>query len=151
MRRQIIALVAAAALAMPLMACGTSGGTSETDTSSSTESEQGTNDELAEFYAGTWRASVETSGNTVYGNVAGKEYMLDLVLEEDGTATVTPLEGHEDLLTGEGTWTASDESAVTITIDSTTIELTVIDDATIEADPTDFDIDGFDVLTFEYY
>lgn len=151
MRRQIIALVAAAVLAMPLVACGTSGETPGTDASSSAESEQGATDELAEFYAGTWRASVETSGNTVYGNVAGKEYMLDLVLEEDGTATVTPLEGHEDLLSGEGTWTASDESAVTVTLDGTAIELTVIDDATIEADPTDFGIDGFDVLTLEYY
>ena len=154
MRRQLFTLVAALVISMSLVACGTNGDTTSTTTDGSTTAtaEQGsTDDELAGFYAGTWRASVETTGNTVYGDFAGKEYMLDLVLEEDGAATCTPLENHEDLLSGEGTWTASDDSSVTVTIGSTTFTLTVIDDATLEGNPSDFGIEGFDILTFEYY
>ena len=153
MRKQIITVMTVAALSLPLMACGTSGGTTATtDGETTTTAEQSTaDDDLMAFFAGTWRASVETTGNTVYGNFAGNEYMLDLVLTEDGTATCTPLEGHEDLLTGEGTWNAADDSAMTVTINGKDITLTVIDDATLEGNPTDFGIEGFDVLSFEYY
>lgn len=146
-RKFTIVAFLVAVLAAPLAACG---GLATNEGNASPG--QGVADsELMEFFAGTWRASVETTGNTVYGNFAGNEYMLDLVLDEDGTATCTPLESHEDLLAGEGTWTASDDSAVTVTIDGKDIVLTVIDDATMEGNPTDFGIEGFDVLSFEYY
>ena len=152
MRSRLVQLAAAAVLVLLLGACG--GTPAGSQGSSSTPTQEGTSatsDELTQFYAGTWRASVETSGNTVYGNIAGKEQMLDLVLEEDGSATLTPLEGHEDLLSGEGTWEAADDTAVTIKLDSGEITLTVVDDANMEGNAADFGIEGFDVLHFEYY
>ena len=146
-RKFTIVAFLVAVLAAPLAAC--SGPTANEGNASPGQSVA--DSELMEFFAGTWRASVETTGNTVYGNFTGNEYMLDLVLTEDGTATCTPLEGHEDLLGGEGTWTAVDDSAVKVSIDGKDITLTVIDDATMEGNPADFGIEGFDVLSFEYY
>lgn len=153
MKKQIIAFVAAAALALPLAACGSSSTTSTTSTTGSTTSSSSSSSDFdaVEFYvAGYWRGSVETTGTSVYGNTSGSEPMVDVTPAEDGTVEVTPLEGHEDLLSGTGTWTGT-EDALTIEIDGKTIELTVVDDSTLTADPADFGIDGFDELTFVLY
>ncbi len=151
MRSRFAQFAAVAALALSLSACGGTPAGPQGDTTEPAQENAAVDGDLAKFFAGTWRASVETSGNTVYGNVAGKEPMLELVLTEDGTATVTPLEGHEDLLSGEGTWEAADDTAVTVKLDSADITLSVIDDANMEGDAADFGIEGFDVLNFEYY
>lgn len=148
--------VAGAALVAALSACGSSGGAAATTTAATTKAASSaaaeTEFDAAKFYTGKWRASVDVTGNTVYGTAGGKEQMLDLDLAEDGTCTVTPLEGHEDLLTASGTWEAKDDKSVTITIDGAgSTELTTVDDSTLEGDPAFFKIDGFDKLDFTLY
>jgi hypothetical protein len=105
---------------------------------------------LGRFYAGTWRGSVNTAARSIYGNVSGKEYLFELVMESDGNARLTTLDGHEDLLSGEGTWEAVDETGVTLHLVSKDIELTVVDDATLAAPAQAFGVGGFDTLHFEY-
>lgn len=155
MKKQIVALATACLIALPLTACGTS--SSSTTTSSSTTavtsaSSSSSDFDAVEYFWGQWRGSVETTGESVYGTVGGTEQMLDIYLNEDGTVSTEPLEAHKDLLTATGTWTAEDESGVTITLDDgTEIKLTAVDSTTLEGDPTDFDIDGFDTITFTLY
>ena len=104
-KQKALVLAVVAALAMPLAACGNSGSSTGTDTksettttqSSSSSSDSKTKD--ASYYAGQWRGSVETTGQTVYGTAGGTEPMLDVFLNEDGTAETKPCKNHEDLLT----------------------------------------------------
>ena len=105
----------------------------------------------AAFFTGKWRAYVETTGDTVYGAAGGTENMVDLDIAADGTFTTTPLENHEDLLATSGTWEGT-ETGLTLTCeDGTVIEITVVDDLTLEGNPADFGIDGFDTLIFTLY
>ena len=107
--------------------------------------------DAAGFFAGKWRAYVETTGDTVYGAAGGTENMVDLDIAADGTFTTTPLENHEDLLATSGTWEGT-ETGLTLTCeDGTVIEITVVDDLTLEGNPADFGIDGFDTLIFTLY
>lgn len=151
-KQKLIALFSAAALCVPLTlgACG-SADTSASDASSETTASASSDDfDAVTFYTGQWRASVETSGSTVYGNVSGSEAMLDVYCNEDGTCSVEPVEGHEDLLSAEGTWEGT-ETELTLTIDGSEIVLTVVDDTSLTGDPTDFGIEGFDTLDFVLY
>ena len=154
--KSIVALAAAATLVLPLAACGgTSTGSNNAAKDSGTASTQQSSDfDAVAFYAGetdsTWRASVETTGATAYGNVAGSEPMLDLIINADGTCSTEPLENHKDLLTAEGTWEGT-ESELTLTLDGATVALTVVDDTTLTGNPADFGIEGFDELTFTLY
>ena len=85
-KQKAFVLAVVAALAMPLAACGNSGSSTSTDTksettttqSSSSSSDSKTKD--ASYYAGQWRGSVETTGQTVYGTAGGTEPMLDVFL-----------------------------------------------------------------------
>ena len=145
---EFIALAAAAMLALPLTLGGCNGTTSDTPaTGGSTEEQSSSDFDAAAFYTGQWRASVETSGNSVYGNVSGTEPMLDVICNEDGTCSVEPVEGHEDLLTAEGTWEGT-ESQLTLSVDGKEIVIDVVSDTALEGDPTDFGIEGFDTLDF---
>jgi len=140
-------------VALPLAACG--GGFSATtstgsDAGTATETTASSDFDAAGFYEGTWRAAVDTTGNTVYGNVSGKEQMLDVIVNADGTCEVAPLEGHEDLLTDTGTWEGT-ETELTLHLTDGDTTLTVVDDTTLEGDPIFFGIDGFDTLEFVLY
>ena len=129
-KQKALVLAVAAVLAMPLAACGNSGASTTTDTkseattaqSSSSSSDSKTKD--ASYYAGQWRGSVETTGQTVYGTAGGTEQMLDVFLNEDGTAETKPCKNHEDLLTATGTW-ALDGDTVTLELDGKTISMTI--------------------------
>lgn len=158
MKKQIVAFAAACLIAMPLAACGTSSSSTTTSASSSAastfaaSSSSSSDFDAVEYYWGQWRGSVETSGTSVYGTTSGTEQMLDVYLNEDGSVSIEPMEAHADLLTATGTWTAEDEKSVTITLDDgTEITLTTVDSTTLEGDPTDFGIDGFDSITFVLY
>ena len=117
-KQKALVLAVAAVLAMPLAACGNSGTSTTTDTkseatttqSSSSSSDSKTKD--ASYYAGQWRGSVETTGQTVYGTAGGTEQMLDVFLNEDGTAETKPCKNHEDLLTATGKVKKEDFDAV---------------------------------------
>jgi hypothetical protein len=37
---------------------------------------------------------VNTAARSIYGNVSGKEYLFELVMESDGNARLTTLDGH---------------------------------------------------------
>ncbi len=156
---KLVALAMSLALvAAPLAACSSSSSSSSdaTDTTGSaatttSDADAENSEEVVEFFTGTWRAYVETTGETIYGTAGGTENMLDVVCEEDGTCTVTPLENHEDLLTDEGTWTASDTDSVTLHLTDGDITLTVTSNTSLSGDPTDFGIDGFDELLFTLY
>lgn len=151
-KQKALVLAVAAVLAMPLAACGNSGASTTTDAkseattaqSSSSSSDSKTKD--ASYYAGQWRGSVETTGQTVYGT----EQMLDVFLNEDGTAETKPCKNHEDLLTATGTWTL-DGDTVTLELDGKTIAMTIENDNAMSADPTQFGIDGFDSMEFALY
>lgn len=160
MKKQIVTLAAACLLALPLTACGTStsssstttsGSSSSVVTSSAASSTAASDFDAAAYFEGQWRGSVKTTGESVYGTVGGTEQMLDVYINEDGTCSVEPLEAHADLLTAEGTWEATDESAITLTVNGEEIVLTTVDSTTLEGDPTCFDIDGFDIITFVLY
>ena len=118
------------ALCAPLAACGSSSsstGTGSTASSSSSAATTSSRFDANKFYAGQWRGSVEITGQTVYGTAGGNEQMLDVILNDDGTCEVKPLEAHADLLTDTGTWEGT-ESDVTLTLSKgTTIKLTVVD------------------------
>ena len=156
-KQKALVLAVVAALAMPLAACGNSGSSTSADTksetttaqSSSSSSDSKTKD--ASYYAGQWRGSVETTGQTVYGTAGGNEQMLDVILNDDGTCEVKPLEAHADLLTDTGTWEGT-ESDVTLTLSKgTTIKLTVVDQATLTGNAADFGIADFDTINFDFY
>lgn len=152
MKQKALVLAVVAALAMPLAACGnstaagTDSGSSTTTSSSSSDSK--TKD--ASYYAGQWRGSVETTGQTVYGTAGGSEPMLDVFLNEDGTAETKPCKNHEDLLTATGTWEL-DGDTVKLTLDGKDIAMKIENDNAMSADPTDFGIDGFDSINFALY
>lgn len=97
-----------------------------------------------------WRGFVEYRENTVYGSANGYEPMLDLVLGDDGSCTVTPLEGHDDLPSDVGTWEDLGE-VVMLHFDSGLIELRVIDSARLEGDASSFGIEGFDFVVFDLF
>ena len=158
MRKQfIVASALALALSVPLVGCSSSS-SSSTDTGSTTEATETTDDtteedsdfDAAAFYAGQWRGSVETTGESIYGTTSGSEAMLDVNIEEDGTVTVVPLEAHADLLTDEGTWEATEDS-ITLHLSDRDITLTVTGSATMSGDATDFDIADFDTINFDFY
>ena len=155
-KQKAIVLAVAAALAMPLAACGNSGTTSTTDTKSdsaatqTTGSKSDSKEKDASYYAGQWRGSVETTGQTVYGTAGGTEQMLDVFLNEDGTAETKPCKNHEDLLTATGTWEL-DGDTVKLTLDGKDITMKIENDNAMSADPTQFGIDGFDSIEFALY
>lgn len=155
-KQKALVLAVAAALAMPLAACGNSGTTSTTDTKSdsaatqTTGSKSSSKEKDASYYAGQWRGSVETTGQTVYGTAGGTEPMLDVFLNEDGTAETKPCKNHEDLLTATGTWTL-DGDTVKLTLDGKDITMKIENDNAMSADPTQFGIDGFDSIDFALY
>ena len=156
MKQKALVLAVAAALAMPLAACGNSGTTSTTDTKSdsaatqTTSSKSSSKEKDASYYAGQWRGSVETTGQTVYGTAGGSEQMLDVFLNEDGTAETKPCKNHEDLLTATGTWEL-DGDTVKLTLDGKDITMKIENDNAMSADPTQFGIDGFDSIDFALY
>lgn len=155
-KQKALVLAVAAALAMPLAACGNSGTTSTTDTKSdsaatqTTGSKSDSKEKDASYYAGQWRGSVETTGQTVYGTAGGSEQMLDVFLNEDGTAETKPCKNHEDLLTATGTWEL-DGDTVKLTLDGKDITMKIENDNAMSADPTQFGIDGFDSIDFALY
>lgn len=155
MKQKALVLAVVAALAMPLAACGGSSTTS-TDTKSdsataqTTGSKSDSKEKDASYYAGQWRGSVETTGQTVYGTAGGSEQMLDVFLNEDGTAETKPCKNHEDLLTATGTWEL-DGDTVKLTLDGKDIAMKIENDNAMSADPTQFGIDGFDSIEFALY
>ena len=154
-KQKALVLAIAATLAMPLAACGNSGAASTTDTKSdsattTTKSDSGSKEKDASYYAGQWRGSVETTGQTVYGTAGGSEQMLDVYLNEDGTAETKPCKNHEDLLTATGTWEL-DGDTVKLTLDGKDITMKIENDNAMSADPTQFGIDGFDTIDFALY
>lgn len=159
-KKTIAAGVCACALVLSLGACGgTSSSSSSTSASSkaattassTSSSTKSSSFDANKFYVGTWRASVDTTGNTVYGNVAGKEAMVDVIVNSDGSCEVKPLKGHEDLLTEKGTWTGT-EKTLTLTLPTAgKVELTVKDGTTLTGPCAPFKISGFDTMEFVLY
>lgn len=156
MKKQIVTMAAAAALALSLGACGGTSSNSSSSTSNSTSTTQSqSSSSTSDFdanaqYVGQWRGSVEITGQTVYGNASGSEAMTDLIIKDDGTCELTPLESHADLLTDTGTWEGT-EDKLTLHLSSKDIELTVVDNATLTGNAADFGISDFDTITFDYY
>lgn len=157
--KKIVAIAAATALALSLGACGSSSSSSSSTQSSSTttqsQSSSSSDSSSSDFdanalYVGQWRGSVEITGQTVYGNASGSEAMNDVIIKDDGTCEVTPLEAHADLLTDTGTWEGT-EDKLTLHLTSKDIELTVVDKATLTGNAADFGIADFDTITFDYY
>lgn len=156
-KQKALVLAIAAVLTMPLAACGNSGASTTTDTkseatttqSSSSSSDSKTKD--ASYYAGQWRGSVETTGQTVYGTAGGSEQMLDVNFAEDGTVTVEPLEAHADLLEDSGTWEGTADE-VTLHLDKAgDIKLTSAGKDKLEGDAHAFDIADFETILFDFY
>ena len=156
MKKQMLVVGALAmALSMPLVACGNASSGTSSNSGTTTATEQKSDTKTSDFdangfYAGQWRGSVETTGQTVYGTAGGTEQMLDVFLNEDGTAETKPCKNHEDLLTATGTWTL-DGDTVTLELDGKTITMTIENDNAMSADPTQFGIDGFDSMEFALY
>ena len=75
---------------------------------------------------------METTGQTVYGTAGSTEQMLDVFLNEDGTAETKPCKNHEDLLTATGTWTL-DGDTVNLELDGKTITMTIENDNAMSA------------------
>ena len=153
MLRNKIAIAVALTLSVGLPLAGCSGNSNAADNSGNANAAQG--EESSDFnaveaYWGQWRGSVETTGQSVYGNTSGSEAMLDINLEQDGTCTVEPLASHADLLTDEGTWDGT-EGQIVLHLTDGDITITVTGGDTAEANAADFGIEGFDVLSFEYY
>lgn len=157
MKKQlVIASALMLALAGPLVGCGgtnTSAPAAEAETGTRAADDKSSSDfDAVAFYYGTWRGSVETTGETIYGTAGGSEQMIDVILNEDGTAETKPCKNHEDLLTETGTWEASDDKSVTVHLESGDITLETVDSATLRTDdPKQFGIDGFDEMTFVLY
>lgn len=151
MLRNKIAIAVALTLSVGLPLAGCSGNnTTTSDDSSTAQSEESSDFNAVEAYWGQWRGSVETTGQSVYGNTSGSEAMLDINLEQDGTCTVEPLASHADLLTDEGTWEGTEET-ITLHLSSGDIVLTVTGSATCEGDASLFDIADFDTINFDFY
>lgn len=156
MKKQMLVVGALAmALSMPLVACGNASSGTSSNSGTTTATEQKSDTKTSDFdangfYAGQWRGSVEMTGQTVYGTAGGTEQMLDVFLNEDGTAETKPCKNHEDLLTATGTWTL-DGDTVTLELDGKTIAMTIENDNAMSADPTQFGIDGFDSIEFALY
>lgn len=153
-KRMIVTAALAATLALPLVACGGSAGSTSTDTGSAeaTATETaGASDEAKEFFTGQWRGSVEVTGQTVYGTAGGNEQMLDVNFAEDGTVTVVPLETHADLLNAEGTYEGDPATSVTLHLGDRDVTLTVVDSATLKGNAADFDIADFETINFDFY
>lgn len=156
-KQKALVLAVAAVLAMPLAACGNSGSSTSTDTksettttqSSSSSSDSKTKD--ASYYAGQWRGSVETTGQTVYGTAGGFEPMLDVNISDDGTCTVVPLEAHADLLNDKGTWEGTADKLTLHLEKAGDIELTSSGKNSLEGDAHAFDIADFDTIQFDFY
>ena len=156
MKKQMLVVGALAmALSMPLVACGNASSGTSSNSGTTTATEQKSDSKSSDFdangfYAGQWRGSVETTGQTVYGTAGGTEPMLDVFLNEDGTAETKPCKNHEDLLTATGTWTL-DGDTVTLELDGKSITMKIENDNAMSADPTQFGIDGFDSIDFALY
>lgn len=153
MKQKALVLAVVAALATPLAACGNStaaGTDSGSSTTTSSSSSSSSKEKDASYYAGQWRGSVETTGQTVYGTAGGTEQMLDVFLNEDGTAETKPCKNHEDLLTATGTWEL-DGDTVKLTLDGKDITMKIENDNAMSADSTQFGIDGFDSIEFALY
>ena len=149
---KIAQLFGAAALVLALAACGggaSNGGGEAAPADSGAEATAAAATDYR-FFAGQWRGSVEVTGETVYGTAGGNEQMLDVVFDDQGGVTVTPLEAHADLLTDSGTYEGTAES-VTLHLGSGDITLTVVDSATMQGNAADFGIDGFDTINFDFY
>ena len=147
---KIAQLFGAAALVLTLAACGgnapapaPAGGADAPEAAAAADTDYS-------FFAGQWRGSVEVTGETVYGTAGGNEQMLDVVFDDQGGVTVTPLEAHADLLTDSGTYEGTAES-VTLHLGKGDITLTVVDSATMQGNAADFGIDGFDTINFDFY
>ena len=102
-----------------------------------------------EGWEGTWRGAVTYTKDTVYGSSGGVEPMLDVTLSEDGTCTVEPLEAHSDLPSGVGTWEDLGDTII-LNLDSTEIELQVIEGGRLEGDAADFGVRGYEKVEFDY-
>ena len=156
MKKQMLVVGALAmALSMPLVACGNASSGTSSNSGTTTATEQKSDTKTSDFdangfYAGQWRGSVEMTGQTVYGTAGGTEPMLDVFLNEDGTAETKPCKNHEDLLTATGTWTL-DGDTVTLELDGKPITMKIENDNAMSADPTQFGIDGFDSMEFALY
>ena len=149
---KIAQLFGAAALVLALAACGggaSNGGGEAAPADSGAEATAAADTDYS-FFAGQWRGSVEVTGETVYGTAGGNEQMLDVVFDDAGGVTVTPLEAHADLLTDSGTYEGTAES-VTLHLGKGDITLTVVDSATMQGNAADFGIDGFDTINFDVY
>ena len=149
---KIAQLFGAAALVLALAACGggaSNGGGDAAPADSGAEAAAAADTDYS-FFAGQWRGSVEVTGETVYGTAGGNEQMLDVVFDDQGGVTVTPLEAHADLLTDSGTYEGTAES-VTLHLGKGDITLTVVDSATMQGNAADFGIDGFDTINFDFY
>lgn len=150
MKKEVLLVGAlACALGLPLMGCNGTSSSSGTTGDDASQDQSGDFDAYATYW-GQWRGSVETTGESVYGNTSGKEQMLDVNLEKDGSCSVEPLEAHADLLTDEGTWDGT-ESEITLHLSSGDIVLEVTGSGTAQGTASDFDIDGFDVIKFDFY
>lgn len=149
MRKEVLlAGVLACTLGLPLVGCG---GTPAASTGDDSAQEQTSSFDAIEAYWGQWRGSVDVTGNTIYGNTAAKEQMLDIDLAQDGTCAVTPLEDHEDLLSDQGTWEGTETEIILHLEGAGDISLTVLDRATCEADASLFGIADFDTIQFDFY
>ena len=153
MKKNILVVGAlAAALALPLAACGgTPAATGDDGGSDAPATSEDGGFDAVEAYWGQWRGSVEITGTTVYGTAGGSENMLDLNLNEDGTCTVEPLEAHADLPTDSGTWEGT-ESEITLHLETAgDVTLTVTGSAKCEGDAHAFGIADFDTINFDFY
>ncbi len=149
---KIAQLFGAAALVLALAACGggaSNGGGEAAPADGGAEATAAADTDYS-FFAGQWRGSVEVTGETVYGTAGGNEQMLDVVFDDQGGVTVTPLEAYADLLTDSGTYEGTAES-VTLHLGKGDITLTVVDSATMQGNAADFGIDGFDTIKFDFY
>ena len=150
MLKNKIAVAVALTLSVGLPLAGCSGNNTTGDDTSTSQSEESSDFDAVEAYWGQWRGSVETTGESVYGNTSGSEPMLDINLEKDGSCTVEPLASHADLLTDEGTWEGT-EDTITLHLSSGDIVITVTGSATCEGDASLFDIADFDTINFDFY
>lgn len=98
---------------------------------------------------GTWRGSVTYVKDTVYGSSGGVEPMLDVILLEDGTCIVEPLEAHSDLPSGGGTWEDLGDTII-LNLGSIEVELQVIEGGRLEGKASDFGVHGYETMEFDY-
>lgn len=147
-RQMLLAAALACTMGMPLVAC--SGNDAQAPAGDAAQQSESGFDAV-EAYWGQWRGSVESSGEeSVYGTMGGEEAMLDVMLNEDGTCSVEPLEAHADLPAGEGTWDGT-ESEIVLHLESGDVTLTVTEPDAAEGNAADFGIEGFDTIKFDFY